>query len=219
MNDFISFLRSGYREYAYSRRLAARFPHAKFHDGARIDAECRLGEGVVIGANTKLFKCTIGRNTFFAPDSKLICCTIGAFCSFGPEVLAGLGKHPSRDFVSTHPAFFSQSNICDCRLTSRQKFEEFEPITIGSDVWVGARVIISDGVTIGHGAIVGAAAVVTRDVEPYSIVGGVPARVIRKRFADEDIQFLLKLAWWDKDMEWIRTHAEEFENIEALRRS
>jgi virginiamycin A acetyltransferase len=77
---------------------------------------------------------------------------------------------------------------------------------IGNDVWIGYEATIMPGVKIGDGAIIGAKALVNKDVEPYSIVGGVPAKLIRKRFADETIQFLLELKWWDQDiktiMEW-----------------
>jgi hypothetical protein len=137
----------------------------------------------------------------------------------GPEILAGLGRHPSRDFVSTHPAFFSLDHVCGTRFTEKQKFSESEPIVIGSDVWISARVLILDGVTIGDGAIIAAGAVVNRDIDPYTIVGGVPAQVIRKRFSEDQIRFLRELEWWNKDIEWIKDHAELFENIELLQSS
>jgi tetrahydrodipicolinate N-succinyltransferase len=76
-----------------------------------------------------------------------------------------------------------------------------------------------DGVTIGDGAIIGAGAVVTKDVPPYAIVGGIPARLIKYRFEPDEIEFLLKLKWWDKDLEWIKNNSKLFNNIKKLMQS
>jgi len=82
-------------------------------------------------------------------------------------------------------------------------------VVIGNDVWIGYNATIMAGVKIGDGAIVAANATVTRDVEPYAIVGGNPAQVIRKRFSNEQIDQLLKLKWWDKDVEWITRNVQK----------
>ena len=87
-------------------------------------------------------------------------------------------------------------------------FDEFAPIKIGNDVWVGARAIILDGVTIGDGAIVGAGAVVAKDVPAYAVVGGVPAKVLRYRFEQAEIDLLEQLKWWNKDIDWLRKNCE-----------
>ena len=83
-------------------------------------------------------------------------------------------------------------------------------------MWIGARATILSGIKIGDGAIIAAGAVVTKDVEPYTIVGGVPAKPIKKRFTDEQIHALMKLKWWDKDEAWLRNHAAMFRNIDEL---
>ena len=143
--------------------------------------------------------------------------TIGSFCSIAPEVLIGLGRHPSKTFVSTYPAFFSIDNSgCRVSFTQQQVFQELLPVYIGHDVWIGARVIINDGVKIGDGAIVGAGSVVTKDVEPYSIVGGVPAKHIRYRFTGQQIELLLSIRWWEKDIGWIKERVHLFEDIETF---
>jgi acetyltransferase-like isoleucine patch superfamily enzyme len=83
-------------------------------------------------------------------------------------------------------------------------------VVIGNDVWIGAYVKILKDVTIGNGAVV------TKDVPPYAIVGGVPAKVIKYRFNKATIQKLLKIKWWDKDQTWIQSHAKDFENVEKF---
>ena len=89
-------------------------------------------------------------------------------------------------------------------------------VTIGNDVWIGSNVVILDGSTIGDGVIVAAGAVVTSDLEPYYIYGGVPARKIGERFTGEEREFLLKYKWWNKDDKWIKDNAHLFSNIKLL---
>ena len=84
---------------------------------------------------------------------------------------------------------------------------------IGNDVWIGEDVKILGGVTIGDGALVAAGAVVIRDVPPYTIVGGVPAKVIKSRFEPSQVEFLLKFQWWNKDEDWIKNNVEKFQDI------
>ena len=93
-------------------------------------------------------------------------------------------------------------------------------IIIGNDVWIGYEAVILSGVTIGDGAIIGTRAVVTKDVSPYTIVGGVPAKPIRKRFSDDDIAALLKIEWWDWPVEHIQEHVSEIQSgrIAGLRK-
>ena len=204
------------RAYAERRRLWHEFPGIEFDSEASADSRCRIDADVVVGSRTELSQCTIGRNTYFAPDSRCHNAAIGAFCSIGPGVRIGLGRHPSRDFVSSHPSFYSLSGAAKGGFATQQMYEESLPVQIGSDVWIGAGVLINDGVSVGHGAIVGAGAVVTSNVQSYTIVGGVPARLIRKRFTDDQIRFLLELAWWDRDLDWVRTHAKHFNDITRL---
>ena len=129
--------------------------------------------------------------------------------------MIGLGKHPVH-FVSTHPAFYSSHKQFITFADKNDYFEEYEKVTIGNDVWIGTRVMIIDGVSIGDGAIIAAGAIVTKNVEPYSIVGGVPAKLIRNRFNDQDIEFLKKFKWWNKDFEWIKSNYYKFKNIELF---
>ncbi len=140
---------------------------------------------------------------------------IGKFCSIGPEVEIGLGKHPV-NYVSTFPAFFSIKKQCQFTFCNENKYIESEPIEIGNDVWIGSRAIIVDGIKIGDGAIIGAGAVVTKNVEPYEVVGGVPAKTIKFRFSPEVIKNLLESKWWLRDIDWIKNNHEHFVDVEKF---
>ena len=136
--------------------------------------------------------------------------SIGKYCSISHNVLIGLSSHPLK-FLTTHTFCCKGSNPDiygggpPMRDEGKIAFETCPPITIGNDVWIGRKAIIMDGVTIGDGAVVGAAAVVTKDVPPYAIVAGVPARIIRYRFDESTRERLLKSRWWDYPEEFIAT--------------
>jgi acetyltransferase-like isoleucine patch superfamily enzyme len=102
----------------------------------------------------------------------------------------------------------------------KQKFVEFTPgeyfAKIGNDVWIGSDVLIMEGVEIRDGAIVGSGAVVSKNLEPYSVNVGNPIKEIRKRFEDKEIEKLLKLKWWDKDLDWIKSNASKFEDVKNV---
>lgn len=140
--------------------------------------------------------------------------SIGKYCSIGPNCLIGLGRHPTSEFVSTHPVFYSLRRQAGVTFAQDASYEEVMPITIGNDAWIGAAAIVLDGVKIGNGAIVSAGSVVNKDVPDYAIVGGVPAKVIRYRFSEQEIGILLNEQWWNKDEQWLKQHAKSFHNIE-----
>ncbi len=168
-----------------------------------------------IGRNSS-FTGSLGRCSYMGENCK-INSDIGRYCSIASEVCTISGRHPTVDWASTSPVFFSDDCQCGTTYVSEKLFDESSPKTIiGNDVWIGARVTILSGVSIGDGAIIAAGAVVTKDVEPYTIVGGVPAKPIRKRFTDEQIAALLELKWWDKDEMWIKRHAAMFAHVDEL---
>lgn len=131
---------------------------------------------------------------------------IGAFCSFASGVQIFLGNHHRTDWVSSYPfpAFFEKASHIKNFVVSRGD------VTIGNDVWLCTDCTILSGVSIGHGAVVGAGAVVTRDVEPYAIVAGNPARVVRFRFDEATRSALLEVAWWSWPLD------EVLQNVELL---
>lgn len=121
--------------------------------------------------------------------------SIGAFCSIGRDVVLGPGLHPT-DILTTH-LFPSVSFYGICPVEKQIPEPEYKPVTVGNDVWIGHRAVVMNGVKVGDGAVIGANAVVTKDVPPYAIVGGVPAKVIRYRFDERTIARLLAVKWWD----------------------
>lgn len=154
---------------------------------------------------------------------------IGRFCSIARNLVMGEGEHPA-DFLSTSPMMYARRfwkdleyvseyyNACasNIREASKALHERYpivdQSINIGNDVWIGEGVFIRRGVTIGDGAIIGSRSVVNKDVAPYSIVAGTPARTIRMRFADEFIEKLLSLRWWDYEIAGFRNI--QFHNVE-----
>lgn len=163
----------------------------------------------------------IGRNSYVGSSTYLPTCKIGRFCSIAPGIRMVPNTHPSSVFVSSSPSFFSTRGQNGQTFVKTNKFQEnlsvdgFN-IVIGNDVWIGTKAIIKGGIRIGDGAIVAMGAVVIKDVPPYAIVGGVPAKVIKYRFSEKQILKLLQIQWWNQSDEWFQTHAEEFENIEKF---
>tara|TARA_R110002050_G_scaffold98117_1_gene203854 strand:- start:7752 stop:8399 length:648 start_codon:yes stop_codon:yes gene_type:complete len=188
-----------------------RFKHVKFGKSTEISLNCSFGQNVNIGGRCILDSVSVGDFSYINYNSIIKVTSIARFCSIGPNVVMGLGNHPSSVFVSTSPHFYLKENFAD-----KDYFDQFSKVHIGNDVWIGANVTVLNGVTIGNGAIIGANSVVTKDVEPFSIVGGVPAKFIRKRFSDKEIEFLQDIAWWTKDIQWIKDNYKNFHSIKEF---
>lgn len=171
---------------------------------------------VKIGENCYIDNCTIGSYTYLSKNVSMMNTEIGKFCSVAQGVSICLGKHPSSKFVSTHPAFFSVHKQNGMTFSDKQYFIEMGKTTIGNDVWIGVNAIVMDDITIGNGAIIGAGAVVTRNIPPYAIAVGVPAQVIKYRFEPDQISFLEKFEWWNKEHDWLQEHFTELHDIEAF---
>lgn len=123
--------------------------------------------------------------------------SIGSFCSIADNVTLGTTFHPT-DRLSTHPfTYFEPGKLLEN--SPLYPFTYKKPVIVGNDVWIGKHATIMDGIKIGDGAIIGTNAVVTKDVPPYAIVVGVPARILRYRFDKKTIRDLLRLKWWDLD--------------------
>lgn len=160
-------------------------------------------------SHSQIFASSLGRFSYVGPQSVLANCDVGAFCSIGPEVRIGPGLHPT-NWISTHPAFYSQRMQAGLSFAETTKCTESLRTSVGADVWIGARVIVMDGVKIGRGSVIAAGAVVTKDVRPYAIVGGVPAQLIRQRFDAATISDLEDWEWWNLPLEDLRKLAKSF---------
>lgn len=176
----------------------------------------------VVGKNTCFSGC-MGFGSYIGARCS-VNAKIGRYCSIASDIKTIQGVHPTSNFVSTSPMFFSLAEQTGHTYVDKQKFVEYRyadaenkiDVSIGNDVWIGDSVRLLAGVTVGDGAIIAAGAVVTKDVPPYAIVGGVPAKVIRYRFEPEEIEELLKIKWWDWSEEKIRSNADDFENIKTF---
>ncbi len=147
----------------------------------------------------KLINTSLGEHSYIGVGSWATCCNIGPFCSIGANTNIGLTQH-TLNTISTSPIFQLQKNATGVSWTDR----DYSPNTLDTpktileaDVWVGSNAIIMPGITLHAGCVIGAGAVVTKDVPPYAIVAGVPARVLRYRFPPEIIERLLEIKWWD----------------------
>ena len=175
----------------------------------------------------------IQKNSFFSGEmgygsyigtSCHIVAKVGRFSSIAPRVTINPGVHPMyAPYVSTSPLFISNRQYYLDKWVDKILYKELvyvqcsqHPVIIGSDCWIGDGAFIVSGVTIGDGAVVLAHAVVTKDVPPYAIVGGVPAKIIRYRYTEEQILKLIKIRWWEKDISWIKRHSNLFLNIDDL---
>ena len=164
-----------------------------------------IGQRVKIGRNV-----TIGSYTNINRYSEVISGTnsahieIGKYCAIAPYVLIRCDSHPLN-----YPSISSRIiKFCNLKLPAEELSRG--PIKIGNDVWIGHGATILPGVTIGDGAVVAAGAIVTKDVEPYSIVGGIPAKHLKYRFAKNIIKQLLEIKWWDWSVERIKRNCEFF---------
>lgn len=175
-----------------------------------------------IDANAIIKSSEIGYGTYIAGNSLINRCKIGKYSLGGFQSL--IGGHPLHEIVSLHPAFYSTLSQYGFTYALKNYFDEFKyadseghSIVIGNDVWMGGgNTKIIQGVTVGDGAVILTGAVVTKDVPPYAIVGGIPAKIVGYRFTTEQIDFLLRLKWWDRGEEWIKQHVEYMSNIDKL---
>ena len=197
----------------------------------------RFASHVVVSGRKCIFDGanSVGRDSFFR-DSHLgyasyigergyfVCTDIGKYTCIGHDVKIIVGSHPIREFVSMHPAFFSVRNQAGVSYVEHNKFQELKfvdaaekvIVKIGNDVWIGSGASILQGITVGDGAVVAAGAVVVNNVPPFAIVAGIPAKIIKYRFKEQEIRCIQSLKWWNKPEKWIIENADKFGNVDKF---
>jgi len=175
-----------------------------------IDGYSIVDKKARVGRKCKVYHSSLGAYSYIGRGTQLIYASVGKFCSISGNVLIGMGHH-TLSYLSTSPIFTEKNNGTGHSWTDKESLLPYKPVTIGNDVWIGTRAMILGGVTIGDGAVIGAGAIVTKDVPPFAIVAGVPARIIRYRFSEEVIERLEALQWWNLSDEVLKSNIALFQ--------
>lgn len=176
--------------------------------------QAKLGRYTEIGARTTFIESVMGDYSYVVNDSNVIYTTIGKFCSIAAMTRINPGNHPMQRASQSHFTYRASAYFEDAEDDAAFfDWRRAHPVTIGHDVWIGHGAIILPGRTIGNGAVVAGGAVVTKDVAPYTIVAGNPARPIRRRFPEEIASRLAALGWWDWEHARLRAALDDFRNL------
>jgi phosphonate metabolism protein (transferase hexapeptide repeat family) len=178
--------------------------------------DCELGLWTAVGARTTMAESVMGDYSYVTNDASIIYSEIGKFCSIAAHTRLNPGNHPTWRAALHHFTYRSVSY----QLGEEDDAEFFEwrrerKVTLGNDVWIGHAAILLPGVTIGTGAVVGASAVVNRDVPPFAVYSGFPAKLLRWRFDEPVREALQRIAWWDWPRESLRDALADFRKLRA----
>ena len=189
--------------------------------GQRIHESCRLrdadlGAWVHLGPNTSVLESTIGDYTYTAGDVSIVYADVGRFCSIASHARLNPGNHPTWRVTQHHMTYRRASY--DLGEDDRGFFEwrRDHRVHVGHDVWIGHGALVLPGVSVGNGAVIGAGAVVTRDVAPYVIAVGVPARPMRDRFPPAIVERIQATAWWDWPRELLEQRVDDLCDLDAF---
>lgn len=195
---------------SYIIGLIKNFRNTKVSKLAFIDRRSKIDRCAKVNRGTHVINSTIGRYSYVGLNNWVCIADVGQFCSFATNVNIGLGNH-TMNYLSTSPIFTEPNNGTGASWTTKDCSKPFLRSKIGNDVWIGTGAMVIGGVNIGDGAVIAAGAIVTKDVPPYAIVAGNPARVIRYRFSEDKIKELLELKWWDWPDEKLKANIELFQ--------
>jgi hypothetical protein len=177
-------------------------------------ARSTFGRYTEIGARTSFVESALGDYSYIVNDGDVIYTTIGKFCSIAAMVRINPGNHPMQRASQSHFTYRAAAYFeGEADEAAFFDWRRSHPVAIGHDVWIGHGAIILPGRRIGTGAVVAAGAIVTRDVAPYTIVAGNPARVVRRRFSEAVEARLMRIAWWDWDHERLRAALGDFRTL------
>lgn len=190
-------MRSLIQNYFSISRLKKQFRNRKLSWFMLYDEKSAVSNKSRIQRFVILRRCSLGDYSYIGYNTNIYHAEIGKFCSISKDVSIGLPSHPST-FISTSPIFVNKVNGTGYSWSSRDIFNSVpQKVCIANDVWIGMKSTIMGGVRVGNGAIVAAHSVVTKDVPPYAVVGGVPAKIIKYRFTEDIIAKLLQSEWWN----------------------
>lgn len=173
-----------------------------------------IHETAVVCSGANFVNVKMGRYSNCSYDCQFENCDIGAFCAISDRVSIGGAEHPV-NWVSMSPVFENVAHSGPQKRFAKHDLPKCQKVIIGNDVWIAHGAFIKSGVSIGDGAVIGAGAVVTKDVPPYAIVGGSPARIIKYRFSEDIRNQLIQTKWWDLD-DNILTEVARFINDPVL---
>lgn len=171
----------------------------------KIDNLSQVSHKAKVYSIVQVTNSTIDDYSYVGRHSRVIHADVGKFCSISGRVSLGMGTH-TLDKLSTSPIFTERHNSTKHQWTEIKTVNPFKRVKVGNDVWIGTGVMVMGGVTIGDGAVIGAGAIVTKDVPPYAVVAGIPAKIIRYRFPEDLIRTLEEVKWWNKTDEELRNN-------------